>query len=122
MREPQFEITKKARFEAAHSLQGGPPAYARMHGHSFEVEATLAGPAEPPMGWVEDLAALEKALGTVAGELDHSLLNEHPDLETPTLEALCLFFAGRLNGDFPRLKRIAVSRPSVGETCRMEVG
>lgn len=122
MNQPLFEITKKARFEAAHRLQGGPPAYARVHGHSFEVEATLAGPAEAPMGWVEDLATLETVLATVAGELDHSLLNEHPGLETPTLEALCLFFAGRLKGEFPRLRRIAVSRPSVGERCAMEVG
>lgn len=122
MSEPQFEITKTARFEAAHSLNGGPPAYAKVHGHSFKVEATLAGPAEQPMGWVEDLAALENALESIAGELDHSLLNEHPGLERPTLEALCVWFAGRLKGDFPRLKRIAVSRPSVGETCVMDVG
>jgi len=116
-----FEITKTARFEAAHSLADGPPAYAKVHGHSFRVEATLAGPAEGPMGWVEDLAALEAALSAAADELDHSLLNEHPGLETPTLEALCVWFAGRLQAQFPRLKRIVVSRPSVGETCAMEI-
>lgn len=122
MSEPLFEITKSASFEAAHSLAGGPPAYARVHGHSFKVEATLAGPAEAPMGWVEDLATLETALGSAAKELDHSFLNEHPGLERPTLEAICVWFAGRLRPDFPRLRRIAVSRPSVGETCVMEVG
>jgi 6-pyruvoyltetrahydropterin/6-carboxytetrahydropterin synthase len=123
MTAPVFEITKAATFDAAHSLPGGPAErpYARLHGHSFKVEATLAGPAAPPMGWVADLADLDAVLKAAAGELDHTLLNEHPGLENPTLEALCLHFAGRLRVQFPSLKRVAVSRPSVGERCAMEV-
>lgn len=120
----RFEITKTASFDAAHSLPGGPQArpYARLHGHSFQVEATLAGPAKPPVGWVADLAELDAALTAAAGELDHTLLNEHPGLESPTLEALCLHFAETLKPAFPALKRIVVSRPSVGERCSLEVG
>ena len=124
MTDATFEITKAAAFDAAHSLPGGPQArpYARLHGHSFQVEATLAGPALAPLGWVADLAELDAALKAAAGELDHTLLNEHPGLESPTLEALCLHFAGRLKSAFPALKRIVVSRPSVGERCSLEVG
>ncbi len=124
MTDATFEITKAASFDAAHSLPGGPQArpYARLHGHSFQVEATLAGPATAPVGWVADLAELDAALKAAAGELDHTLLNEHPGLESPTLEALCLHFAGRLKSAFPALKRIVVSRPSVGERCSLEVG
>jgi 6-pyruvoyltetrahydropterin/6-carboxytetrahydropterin synthase len=122
MTEPIFEITKAAAFDAAHRLPGGPPQgpYARLHGHSFRVEATLRGPAAGPVGWVDDLALLEHALKAVAGELDHSLLNDHPGLESPTLEALCAFFAGRLKSAFPTLRRVAVSRPTVGESCALE--
>ena len=118
-----FEITRAATFDAAHSLPAGPRErpYTRLHGHSFRVEATLAGPAQPPVGWVADLADLDEALGAIAAELDHSHLNDHTGLESPTLEALCLFFAARLGPDFPSLKRIVVSRPTVGETCAMEV-
>jgi len=121
MPEPRFEITKAATFDAAHRLPGGPPdgAYARLHGHSFRVEATLRGPATAPVGWVEDLAALDAALKSAAGELDHSLLNDHQGLESPTLEALCLFFDGRLKPRFPGLCRVAVSRPTVGESCAL---
>lgn len=124
MTEPLFEITKAASFDAAHSLQGGSGErpYARLHGHSFRVEATLAGPATAPVGWVADLADLETSLKAIADELDHSLLNEHPGLESPTLETLCLYFAARLKSGFPSLKRVVVSRPSVGESCAMEVG
>ncbi|MGH7022719.1 MAG: 6-pyruvoyl trahydropterin synthase family protein [Caulobacteraceae bacterium] len=123
MADPIFEITKAATFDAAHSLPGGPDQkpYARLHGHSFRVEATLAGAAIPPVGWVADLADLDVALKAVAAELDHSLLNEHAGLASPTLEALCLFFAGRLGPKFPALKRVVVSRPTVGESCALEV-
>jgi 6-pyruvoyltetrahydropterin/6-carboxytetrahydropterin synthase len=119
----RFEITKAASFDAAHTLQGGggERPYARLHGHSFRVEATLRGPAAGPVGWVADLAELDAALKAVAGELDHSLLNDHPGLESPTLEALCLYFSARLAPAFPTLKRITVSRPTVGESCALEV-
>jgi 6-pyruvoyltetrahydropterin/6-carboxytetrahydropterin synthase len=123
MTTPSFEISKAASFDAAHSLPGGPDErpYARLHGHSFRVEATLAGPATAPVGWVADLAELDAALKAAAGELDHTLLNEHPGLESPTLEALCLYFIGRLKAEFPNLKRIVVSRPTVGESCSLDV-
>jgi len=123
MTDPVFEITKAAAFDAAHRLPTHPEGspYTRLHGHSFRVEATLRGPATPPVGWAGDLGALDGALRGVAGDLDHGLLNDIPGLESPTLEALCLHFAARLKGRFPGLVRIVVSRPSVGESCAMEV-
>lgn len=118
-----FEISKAATFDAAHYLDEGPAdsRYRRLHGHSFRVEATLRGEADGPSGWVADLAALDAALRAVAGELDHGLLNDKPGLETPTLEKLCLYFAERLKGPFPSLARLTVSRPTLGETCVLDL-
>jgi 6-pyruvoyltetrahydropterin/6-carboxytetrahydropterin synthase len=123
MTDPIFEITKAATFDAAHFLPHGPEAspYRRLHGHSFRVEATVAGPAQGPVGWVEDLAELDAALKAVAGALDHSLLNETEGLESPTLEHICLYFAERLKPRFPGLTRIEVSRPTIGERCRLSL-
>ena len=123
MTQTEFDITKAAAFDAAHRLPGGPEGgpYTRLHGHSFRVEATLRGPAKPPVGWVDDLAALDGALREVAGSLDHSLLNDTPGLESPTLEALCVYFADALKPRFATLSRIVVSRPSIGESCALEV-
>jgi 6-pyruvoyltetrahydropterin/6-carboxytetrahydropterin synthase len=124
MTDPVFEITKAAAFDAAHRLPTGGPAGSantRLHGHSFRVEATVRGPAKPPVGWVDDLGALDAALKEIAGGLDHGLLNDIPGLESPTLEALCVHFADRLKPAFPGLSRIVVSRPSIGESCAMEV-
>jgi 6-pyruvoyltetrahydropterin/6-carboxytetrahydropterin synthase len=119
-----FEITKGASFDAAHFLPVGPDAhrYRRMHGHSFRVEATVRGAADPEQHWVADLGELERALGAAAAVLDHSLLNEQPGLETPTLERLCLYFAERLKPAFPGLSRIVVARPSIGESCCLALG
>ena len=124
MTDPVFEITKAATFDAAHHLNQGPAdgRYRRMHGHSFRVEATLRGRADAETCWVEDLGALDEALRAAAGELDHSLLNEHPGLETPTLERLCSYFARVLGGRFAGLARIVVSRPTIGESCALSLG
>ncbi len=120
--DPIFEITKAAQFDAAHSLPDGPRSdYRRLHGHSFQVEATVRGPMHGAVGWVEDLGALDGALKTLASELDHGLLNEKPGLESPTLEHLCLYFAERLRTRFPGLARITVSRPTVHERCTLQL-
>lgn len=121
MTDPIFEITKRASFDAAHFLPDGPAdsVYRRVHGHSFQVEATLRGKAKGPVGWVEDLGALDQALKEIALELDHGLLNERPGLESPTLEHLCAYFAERLSPRFAGLSQIVVSRPSVGERCAL---
>jgi 6-pyruvoyltetrahydropterin/6-carboxytetrahydropterin synthase len=74
------------------------------------------------VGWVADLAELDRALKTAAAELDHTLLNEHEGLQSPTLEALCLWFATRLAAQFPTLRRVVVSRPTVGESCALDAG
>ena len=114
-----FEITKVAGFDAAHNLPNGPAGspYTSLHGHSFRVEATVRGEAQPPVGWVADLGELDAALKTVAGDLDHGLLNEKPGLESPTLENLCRYFAERLKPKFPGLCKVSVSRPTIGESC-----
>ncbi len=116
-----FEITKAATFDAAHHLNVGAAdnPYRRMHGHSFRVEATVAGAMIPGEDWVADLGELEIALKDVAHELDHGLLNEKPGLENPTLERLCLYFRDRLVGRYPGLSRIEVSRPTIGERCSL---
>ncbi len=123
MSQPVFEITKSATFDAAHYFAEGPEhrPYSNLHGHSFRVEATVRGAPQEPVGWVADLADLDAALRAVAAALDHGLLNEKPGLDRPTLEHICLYFAERMKTPFPGLSRITVSRPTIGESCAMNV-
>lgn len=119
---PVFEITKRATFDAAHHFPNEPEGsiYRRMHGHSFTVEATVRSQVlDAEHGWVADLGALDRALKAAAEKLDHGLLNEHAGLELPSLENLCLWFAGELKADWPGLSRIVVARPTIHERCEL---
>lgn len=123
MSESVFEITKAAVFDAAHYLEEGPPdhRYRRLHGHSFKVEASIRGTRPEGKAWLADLDSLHVALSGAAEELDHGLLNDRPGLERPTLEALCLHFAARLQPQFPNLSKIVVSRPTISEACTLRL-
>ncbi len=118
-----FEISKSVNFEAAHRLpsRGGDDPYGRIHGHSFELEVTIAGKVQPGKLWVEDIAVLTDALGKLAGELDHQLLNDIDGLPVPTLENILVWVANRLDGQFENLRQIKLSRPSLKEVCVLKL-
>lgn len=116
-----FEISKAVTFEAAHYMGGRPEGhpYRAIHGHSFRLEATVAGTVQPGEQWVEDFAHLTRCLEATAAKLDHRLLNEIDGLDVPTLERLCLWAAADLTPHLPGLARVAVARPSLNERCEL---
>jgi len=75
-------------------------------GTDVSIDATTA------RGWLSQIITWKTA---------EDLLNEQPGLESPTLEHLCQWFAARLAPAFPGLSRIAVSRPTVGESCALNL-
>ncbi len=116
-----FEISKAVTFEAAHYMSGKPDGhpYRAIHGHSFRLEATVAGTVKTGEQWVEDLGHLTECLNAAAAKLDHRLLNEIEGLEVPTLERLCLWAAADLKPHLPGLTRVALARPSLNERCEL---
>lgn len=114
-----MRIVKAINFDAAHFLadETGERPYARMHGHSFTLEAAVEGEPDTKTGWVADLGDLADALEEIRASLDHRLLNEVEGLGAPTLENICLYAAARLKPKFPGLAQIRVLRPSCGEAC-----
>lgn len=116
-----FEISKAVFFEAAHFMGGKPEGhpYRSVHGHSFRLEATVAGIVKPGEQWVEDFSHLTATLEATAAKLDHKLLNEIEGLEVPTLERICLWAAADLGKTLPGLARVAVARPSLNERCEL---
>lgn len=118
-----MRIIKSMNFDAAHFLDEAgevePNArpYARMHGHSFQLEVMIEGEQSQEMGWVVDFGDVTDALAELHDALDHRLLNEIEGLERPTLENICRWTAGKLKSRFPGLIQVRVSRPSNGETC-----
>ncbi len=84
-----FEITKTWSFDAAHHLPGLPDGHkcARVHGHSWQVSATIASATLRPPGFVTDFGDLKPFGDYLATVLDHRDLNEVLPF-APTSEAL----------------------------------
>jgi len=118
-----FEITKAVSFEAAHFMGGKPEGhpYRNVHGHSFRLEATVAGTVQPGAEWVQDFSDLAAILAETAKKLDHRLLNEIEGLSVPTLERIAIWAANDLKPQLPGLKRIVLARPSLDEQCVLVV-
>lgn len=114
-----MRIVKSMNFDAAHFIDYDPEArpYARLHGHSFRLDVEIEGEPGAETGWVVDFADVAEALDALHEALDHRLLNEIEGLERPTLENICRWAAGRLKPQFPGLRQVRVSRPSIGEMC-----
>jgi len=73
-----MEIFNEFTFEAAHLLPNVPDGHKclRLHGHSFRVTLTVAGPVNADTGWVMDFADIEAACQPVHAELDHRYLTK----------------------------------------------
>ena len=114
MSEPQAEITKAFGFEAAHLLPNVPPDHkcARLHGHSFRVELTVAGPIGAESGWVMDFAELNRHWAPLHDRLDHRYLNDVDGLANPTSERVAVWIWEHLTADLPGLTSVRVH-----ETC-----
>jgi 6-pyruvoyltetrahydropterin/6-carboxytetrahydropterin synthase len=116
-----FTVSQRFFFDAAHTLNREieTEGSRRIHGHTYHAEVWLAGPRDPKTGMVIDLGHLRQRLGEVRERLDHHMLDEVPDLGTPTLENLCLFIANALPDLGPQLTRVRVWRDAVGDACTL---
>jgi 6-pyruvoyltetrahydropterin/6-carboxytetrahydropterin synthase len=88
-----FEIRASTHFDAAHMLRDYDGPCARMHGHSFRVEAALAGSQLGPSHLLVDFHDLKRLLEEIIEPLDHRCLNEvEPFTElSPTSENIARF-------------------------------
>ncbi len=85
-----YELTVKGHFDAAHHLYGYPGECRHLHGHTWDVEVTVAGEDLDGIGIVYDFKSLKADLATVLERYDHVLINEVEPFDTisPTAENL----------------------------------
>jgi 6-pyruvoyltetrahydropterin/6-carboxytetrahydropterin synthase len=114
-----MEISYRFGFDAAHRFEAYPQghAYNNLHGHSFQVEVSLAGEPDPATGFVADLGQVERECARVREALDHRLLNEVEGLSRPSLENISVWIWKFLSPRFPELSRVTVRRDSCGQSC-----
>lgn len=105
-----FEVMVEDKFSSARHLLHYEGPCANVHGHNFVVRIWARGNALDEANVFIDYAVLKKALKVITDELDHTDLNEHPDLcsQSPSTEYLAHYFFKRLKPDIPELYKTCV--------------
>lgn len=103
-----YELTVRSHFDAAHALAGYPGECRDLHGHTWDVEATVAGEALDDVGILYDFKRLKEDLAEVLAPFDHAYLNEVApfDAMNATAENLARVVYEALAARVPRPLRV----------------
>lgn len=93
-----WELVVKEKFSAAHYLEHYQGKCEHMHGHTFQIEVTLAGDVLDESGISYDFTRIRERLREILP--DHCLLNEVIP-GSPSAENLARHFFRRLREEFP---------------------
>jgi 6-pyruvoyltetrahydropterin/6-carboxytetrahydropterin synthase len=107
----EYRLRVGVRFEAAHHLTSYRGEPEPVHGHSWRAEAELAAPEVDAEGMAYDFVAVQKALGEIAGRLDHRDINSVApfDRASPTTERIAAWFFTELETRLPAAPLVAVT-------------
>lgn len=110
-------ITKSFVIEVAHFFSHQPEGNPnrRVHGHSYYIDVTLKGDADPDTGMIHHFDELGPILEATKAKLDHRLLNDIPGLAAPSMEHIAIWVANDLRAQLPQLHQVRVRRPSAME-------
>ncbi|MBR6419665.1 MAG: 6-carboxytetrahydropterin synthase QueD [Oscillospiraceae bacterium] len=87
-----YTLKTSASFDSAHFLAGYAGKCANLHGHTWKIEAEIAGDAltasGEKRGMILDFGDFKKAVRALADSFDHALIYEQGSLKETTLAAL----------------------------------
>ena len=121
-----IEVFCEFRLQSAHRLENVPAEHkcSRMHGHSYRIIITVAGPIDPKLGWIIDYAEIDYAWRKyVFAVLDHQDINamfdgetegHHPPMGNTTSEWMAAWIASEMQDGLPN--EITVTSVEVWET------
>lgn len=94
-----YELSVKDHFDAAHILRGYPGECSMLHGHTWDVEATVSGEQLDAIGILYDFKQLKDDLREILGDYDHAFLDDVPPFDelNPTAENLARVIWERLS-------------------------
>lgn len=117
-----YRLTVKDHFDAAHRLYEYPGQCANLHGHTWDVEVTIASKQLDDIGIVYDFKDIKRDLHTVLDSFDHTYINEHAPFDelSPTAENLARIVCERLTPTLP--DHVAIEEVAVWESPIARVG
>jgi len=113
MKKDLYSLTVRSSFAAAHLLREYQGNCERLHGHNWQVEATVEAEELDARGMALDFREMKAALHDILARLDHKHLNEIPpfDTENPSSENIARYIYGEMEGRIAgpaRLARVTV--------------
>lgn len=102
-----YEISVSTTFDAAHFLRDYVGKCSRMHGHTWTVEATLAGEQLGPDHLLIDFLDIKAVLSRLLDKYDHACLNESAPFDklSPTSENLARVLFEKLEAEIRSMER-----------------
>lgn len=103
------ELVKSSFVEAAHRNPRGGERQQRLHGHSYRVDLVAAGEVASEIGWLIDYGDIRRVFKPLYDQLDHSVLNDLPGMDDPTVPGLRRWILELLGPNLPWLKDVRVT-------------
>lgn len=110
-----FEVSVSGWFAASHQLDLPEIGQEPLHGHNWQVRATLRGPRLDAHGLLADFVQLRRQLDAILAELHDRHLNDSPAFaeRNPSAENVAVHVAEQLARDMP--DGVVVARVEVEE-------
>jgi 6-pyruvoyltetrahydropterin/6-carboxytetrahydropterin synthase len=122
MKKDLYALTVRSSFAAAHRLREYEGNCERLHGHNWQVEATVTSPRLDGRGMAIDFRVVKGVLHGVLSRMDHRYLNEIPpfDERNPSSENLARHIFDEMEGNIPAPARLARVTVWESEDARAE--
>jgi len=112
-----YEVSVQQHFDAAHYLRGYQGKCENLHGHRFQVVATIRAEQIDDVGLAYDFVQLRRQLEEILSRFDHTCLNEIPPFDkiNPSSENIASTIYSRLQAQL-RGTSISISSIQVWES------
>ena len=99
-------VTKSFSFDSAHQLPWHPGKCRNLHGHTYRLDVSIAGPLNES-GIVVDFDDISSVVKrSIIERFDHQLLNDH--FPNPTAEIVALEFSKLLEAEGLEVQRLTL--------------
>jgi len=94
-KQPVMSLTKRFTFDSAHFLPGYQGKCSQLHGHTYQLEITVAANVDEETGMIIDFTHIKRLVEEeVLEELDHKNLNDV--IRKPTAENTVIWIRNKL--------------------------